>query len=127
MEKLSTVSLKIARELSDRSVFHVDEAALVIEVNMKDALPVIIAEYGSKANAKYDEMKIKVGQAFGTGAYVKLGYELAQLKSKKAEVNRAMSAISTSAKYAALRDFVANEFGDDVLRKFYDQWEEKEK
>lgn len=115
MDKIKEMSRSIAREISERGLFDVEQSALMIEMRLDNLVPVILSDYKSNVERRIDELRHEAIKVYDKDRqnYVKIGLQIARLKSDKAVVNRAMSDMIRNDKYARLRDEYVRLHGEE--------------
>ena len=115
MDKIKEISRSIAREISERGLFDVSQCADMIETRLKFIVPDVLSDYKSNVERKMDELKDEAIKIYEKDRqqYVKIGLQIARLKSDKATVNRAMSDMIRNDKYARLREAFIKIHGEE--------------
>lgn len=109
----------LAREISTRRIFDIEEVKTLIAVRIKSALPDILDENSINVQNEYDRLlaqsrKVKLGSP----EYIMLGYELARAKAALKKSNRLLNHIRKDQANESLRAFVLEKYGESALDGF---------
>ncbi|MDA3614678.1 hypothetical protein [Polluticaenibacter yanchengensis] len=117
--KIKILSTQIAKAISERSIFEINNIAVLIEVSIKEEMEELVSEYASIEERRY--LKLLTEQSKnkpGSREYVKLGYELSLAKAKKAAANRAVNNIKRTESHERLRNWVIQKYGIEDYREY---------
>jgi len=113
---------KLAKEISERSIFDIEDVKGLIVLYFNESLAEFIKEHTSQSEKEYylllqQQSKNKIGSR----EYVSLGYKLAAAKYKKTASNRVLNEVRLEDKYTLLTKFVVEQYGQEVIDKFIDK------
>lgn len=116
MNRIKDVSESIAKEISERGIFNVQECSRMIETRLRNIVPVLLSDYKSEIEKKYQELKEEAARCYTRDRrrYIQIGLELSALKDKKTQVNRAMADMQRNDRYAGVKEYIIQHYGQET-------------
>lgn len=122
MDKLRSVTITLAERIAECRVYNLAEISNIIYVGVKSSLREILKEQLTIEEREYVKvLELQATLKIGSPEYVKNGYKLATAKQKKSQVNRALYEITKDCKFTALKTFIKENHGVDVLADILSQ------
>ena len=110
----------LAAEISEITVYDVNQVAKMIEVRTSICIGEIIKEYSTEAELEYLNLREKLYRSIKySDEYWEISHKLTFAKHKKTSANRVVNNISREDYYKRLKQFVYEKYGTDSLEDFY--------
>ncbi len=120
-ECISDFSDNLAKEISGRNIFDLQEISLLIRMRTHNVLHSLMDEYSTKAEIDYRRLLEQQSKNRpGSQDYIIMGYRLSQAKQKKASANRAANNIRKEDEFELLKQFIIGKFGIAFLNEFFE-------
>lgn len=114
----------LAREISERPIFDIEEIKTLIAVRFNDALIDFIKEHASQNEKEYqDLLQQQANNRIGGKEYVSMGYKLAAAKHKKSVSNRILNEVRQKDMYVLLKQYISKKYGKSVIEEFIKETE----
>ena len=109
----------LAKEISERRIYNLEEIKILIAVRFNDALIDFVKEHISQNEKEYfDLLQQQAKNKIGSPQYLSMGYKLAAAKHKKTTSNRILNEVRQDDMFVLLRKFVVAKYGQEVFDEF---------
>lgn len=126
--KINLLSQELAKEISNRSIFDIQEVATLIKVGIQSHLRELTNDFSTHEESRYLNLLAKHAvTSIHDRDYNKLTKQLEIARIQKAKINRLLHSIKRGDEYQAFKNKVIEELGEEFVNDFTEQYrQEKE-
>ncbi len=122
IKSIDDFAKQLAKEISERPSFDIEEIVTLIAVRVNDAMMTFVGEHSINLEKEYQAL-LKEARTYkiNTPKYIDIGYRIAEIKSKKSLANRAHHNVDQDQKYYQLQKFIKEKYGNEAMIEFYEK------
>lgn len=117
--KIEECAELLSKEIIETKMLDIPSLKTKIQLRMESGLNDFLHEYLHSFEIEEVAIKRQMELVFGTKDYMKLGFKLGAIKTRRKATNRVMSDSLNQDKFGLLKTYVKNKFGEEEMKSFY--------